>query len=400
MRPLAVRRATLYGWLAVAFLLLNATNFGPYSSRFGPYYLLAMLLILAMFHVLRRGDLMLLVSNGDIAFGLAIFGALFVAAVVSLNGQTLELSRPMFSDLVAYALAAFVVSKTSGTEWFGRGLLCSILVVSAVNVYEFFLEPSGFSVAPGRAAGFFVNPNESGTSLAGLIALWLAGRTGRIRLNDIVIFAVAFAGIALTFSRGALLVLTLCAGTVIYMRARSANASVRTLFAFSTVLALFSALSVGVFQGLDLSRDAALRLDSLLQSDFRDDSSTARRLALEHHALLFAQNPMAGAGPFQSLFSKEGAGPHNAYIAAAADFGLFGLLAFLLIFFRGIRRARALHWTGATAQRFVAVLIWLGIASLFSHNILYNAFGAMMIGFLLGKPERLIGVDRIAPDGA
>lgn len=384
MSGLNLKRSTLYGWLAVVFLLANGTNFGAYSTRFGPYFLVAMLLILASLYTHRMREMVLQLRNGDIALGTVIFGLLFVAALFSRNGQTLELSKPMLGDLIVFMLAAWLARNMIQTRWFDFAVLLVILFVSLLNGFEFAFSPNLLSTAPGRAAGFFGNPNNSGTALAGLTALWLARAQGVLRRADLAIFAVAFLGIAVTFSRGALLVLILSTGTVALLRARVANASMRTLAGASAALALLSVMVVGGLQGFELSPDAALRLESVLQSDFRDESSSGRLSSAEHFIFLFAQNPIFGAGPFSSLAAVGGAGPHNSFIAIAADFGIFGLLGFLLIFYRGIHRARRLDWSHPPAQHLVGLLIWLGVTSLFSHNIFYDPFGAMMIGFLLG----------------
>lgn len=401
MSALTVKRSTLYGWLAVAFLLVNGTNFGAYSTRFGPYFLLAMLLILASLYALRTGEMVRQLRSGDVALGAIIFGMLFVAAVFSQNGQALELSKPMLGDLIVFMLAAWLARNIIQSRWFDFAVLVAILFVSLLNGFEFVFSPNLLSTAPGRAAGFFGNPNNSGAALAGLTALWLARTRGALRRTDLAIFAVAFMGIAVTFSRGALLVLILSAGTVALIRARSANASTRTFVVASAALALLSVMVVGGIQSSELSPDAALRLESVLQSDFRDESSSSRVSSAEYFIFLFVQNPIFGAGPFSSLSAMGGSGPHNSFIAAAADFGVFGLLAFPLIFYRGLARARRLGWSDPTAQRLVALAIWLGIASLFSHNIFYDPFGAMMVGFLLGgaaaiNRRSVLDSDRVA----
>lgn len=390
MSALTVRRSSLYGWLAVAFLLLNGSNLGAYSSRFGPYFLLAMLLILASLYALRMRELVLQLRSGDVVLGAVIFGLLFVAALVSRNGQALELSKPMLGDLIVFMLAAWLARNLIHSRWFDFAVLVAILFVSALNGFEFVFSPNLLSTAPGRAAGFFGNPNNSGTALAGLTALWLARTRGALRRTDLTIFAVAFMGIAVTFSRGAMLVLLLSAGTVVLFRARSANASTRTLASAGAALALLSVLVVGGLRGSELSQDAALRLESVLQSDFRDESSSSRLSSAEYYIFLFVQNPILGAGPFSSLSAPGGAGPHNSFIAAAADFGALGLSAFLLILYRGLARARRLGWSEPTAQRLLGLVIWLGVASLFSHNVFYDPFGAMMVGFLLGGASTVI----------
>src|SRR5207248_9673870 len=96
-------------------------------------------------------------------------------------------------------------------------------------------------------------------------------------------------------------------------------------------------------------------------------------------------NPVAGAGV--GTISQMQLGPHNMFLAMLVEYGLVGLIAYLLMIARLIQIARCGERSSSgMVLFFVAWLIIFGFAS---ENLLGNSQTIPLLGFALARAYRI-----------
>ena len=123
-----------------------------------------------------------------------------------------------------------------------------------------------------------------------------------------------------------------------------------------------------VVRNLDLSEDATVRISSLIEGggvgDYGEDRGLTALASLE----LAMENPLFGAGVGTIYEMPEG--PHNMFLAMMVEYGMVGLVVYLVVIIRLILIARrADRDLSGTILLFVAWLVIFGFAS---HNLLGN----------------------------
>lgn len=378
-----IKRSVFYSLAAIFFMVTTGSNYGPYSSMYGPYWLGTVFAVLGALWVLSPVGTMKTWLRPAVFLGSCFFAGIWLAALylVPEYGLTMQL----FGLLPIYTLAALLSAKEGGERSFAFATLLAVLATDSMNFYEFFIAPDYWSDAPGRAAGFFVNPNSSGTAISALLGIWLVMRSSAAKSWEMALVMLSLFAVFLTFSRGAVAVFAAVISTVLWLRAR-AKGKVRLSV---VLLPIAIVIAVGMFLtwvgGQNLSADARLRMDSLLSGKFDDESSELRYDAAHDYYTRFLASPITGAEILGSEVDHSGLGPHNAYIAAAADFGIFGLIYYLAIMGTGALSARRLGWTEPRAQLQLVLAVWLAAASIFSHNVFYSPEGVMVMGLMLGS---------------
>jgi hypothetical protein len=380
------------GALAMFVFLALGTNAGPLSSSAGPFFLACILLIAGVLSFTHGQWTIFVVTRRTTAIGLLLFGGIWLAALSAEHQVLMNLTIQSFSVFASFVVVTLLVSLVTRRA-LSAVLLVALCVAAAINHYEFFVAPNTWSLAPGRAAGLFVNSNESAAVIAGLLALWLAVQSHRIWFSWAVgLFAVS--AIVVTFSRGGIAIVMLgCLGALHVPRVlrRGITLGQVTLAATGAFMLgwLLSSLS-----SLNLAEDAAMRLESLLTGAFDDSSSLTRELALRIYLDRFFDNPLTGAGAFGTLLDVDGMGPHNAFVAAGSDFGIGGLCVYLGLIGLGFfgSGSRVAHsWHG---EVMVVCSVWFITASVLSHNVFYSSWGAMFAGILCGAACRPVWLGR------
>jgi len=376
--------SALFSVILFAFLLTTATGIGPFSTKFGAHWFLVLLICAGLMIALRPKELAVATLRRWPLLGFCFFFLLFVAALATHEGRQLTLALPMLVQLLCYLLALWLASRFIGTPQFSHAVLAAFIVAAGINLYEFFLAPQAFSISEGRAAGFFVNPNTAGAEIALLAALVLSSdmQMGWLRLSSVLL--AAFLAILVTFSRGALVIFVLLVAIYFLMRARE-----RRRINFSVLFGLAAAVPAALWlldrlMQMPLSKDAGMRLDSLLARDFSDASVESRTDSLFDYLRLFLEHPMAGFKPFGSLAEMDGRGPHNSFIALGADFGVLAMLAPLVIIVISLLAAKTEGFRGPRPLVLVTVGVWMFAASMVSHNVFYSPYGAIAAGLAMG----------------
>ena len=189
----------------------------------------------------------------------------------------------------------------------------------------------------GAVGGFFGNPNDLAISLNLLLPLAVAlalTSTGLKRMLYLVCGGILIGGVIVTFSRGGFLGLASLAFVFLWKVGRQNRAV--------TALALAGLLGVLV---LALPVGYAGRITSMFNiGEDPTGSSQARRDLLDRAANVAAHHPIIGIGMGNfHIYSVHEQVAHNSYLEIAAELGLVGLGAYLLVIFAPLRSLRRIE---------------------------------------------------------
>lgn len=200
----------------------------------------------------------------------------------------------------------------------------------------------------GAAGGFFENPNDLALNIVTFLPL--------------AIMYVKRPGPAMKRAVSAVIVL-LMLGTLVFTKSRSGLVGAVAMFAVflvSTRSLTPTTILAGICAGMlvipMLPQSFYERMASITdQSKDATGSREARRVLLEQAFLLFLENPITGvgAGQFQNYGppgrAEKWRVTHNVVLQLAAEIGIFGLIAFMFLVWRGFTAAwwarKALAWT-------------------------------------------------------
>ena len=355
-------------------------------------------------------------------------GALSLWGAADPLGGLAELIK--WLQLLAVALLVFDCCRRRHVGWVLTAALTSGVLQAVVGLWEFGLRGSGpeaFELAPDlfRAYGTFEQPNPFGGFMgmvwplaAGLfLGLLSAARTPvkapRTGLGVLVLVAavLALGGLMVSYSRGAWFGSLAAAGVmgVFWPRRRGWG----IVMALLGLAAVFVVARVGV-----LPEDVVERFDSVAEftrvQDMRGAANDAVNFSLiERLAHWQAASRMASAHPWLGvgLGNFQAAYPdyrllnwehalghaHNVYLNAAAETGLLGLGAYLLLW--GIVFAVTLRTLGGSTgwRRGVA----LGLLGVWTHVTVHNLVDYLFVNNVHLYLGALLGVLAViaAPTG-
>ena len=189
----------------------------------------------------------------------------------------------------------------------------------------------------GAVGGFFGNPNDLATSLDLLLPLAVALALTNRGIKRAIYFACAgvlVAGVIVTFSRGGFLGLA-ALGAVLLWKAGRQN-RVMTSLAFAAMFGVFVLMMPGGYAG---------RITSMFNvGEDPTGSSQARRDLLDRAVNVAAHHPIIGIGMGNfHIYSIHEQVAHNSYLEIAAELGLAGLVAYLLLIFAPLRSLRRIE---------------------------------------------------------
>jgi putative inorganic carbon (HCO3(-)) transporter len=200
----------------------------------------------------------------------------------------------------------------------------------------------------GAAGGFFENPNDLALNIVVFLPLCFAYvRRPEPTLKRIVAAAIA----------------TLMLATLVFTKSRSGMLGAVAMFGVYLVVSRAltpTTILAGVVAGMlvlpALPQSFYERMASITDESKDDHGSyEARRLLLEQAWQVFLENPVTGIGAGQFInYGPPGRAEkwrvtHNAILQMAAEIGIFGVLAFSYLIWRGFAAAwwtrKALAWT-------------------------------------------------------
>lgn len=272
------------------------------------------------------------------------------------------------------------------------GVLAAVLLGIAINIVD-FAGLYRFSIAEGRAAGLYLNPNISGFYLVVGMVLSVSVLPRRLRLPYCLIVGL---GVALTFSRSSAIMWLVAVAGLSYVNEFRINRVVL----MSMWVVLVMALLVMQFGeqwvresglGKHLSQGALQRLHFNLDVD---QSAQGRLALIEKSWKLFSEHPWVGHGLGAHNVQATYVQPHNMYLLIGMEMGALGIALYLLLFWFLWRL------NDGVTRVFVVIVI---IGALFSHNLgeqvpLWLAY-ALVIGIsaTAGVPRRGIEASLARP---
>jgi O-antigen ligase len=369
-----------------------------YYSTTGPLFALAMLAILGITLIGLLGTAA--VKSGEMEAVGRFFSPTIILWVIFLSLPLIVMAiasevfpKGMWTSYFFNA-AVFCLGVVLGLEKKSRGTLVAaavtvVAVGTLMNLFEFFFQNNMWSIAPGRSAGFYVNPNISAANLSGYSFFYFAFRARSVRHLDYVVLAIVCAGIFVTFSRSGYVLFALT-GLMCFMARSDFKVNTGSLLRFGLgLVAGAGVLWLGVTQimpELQMSEDASRRLASFMGGTAAEDFANERASLGVDAWRLFQRSPFAGIGFLRTV--RLDPGPHNMYVAVALAYGIVGLIAYvalivalLWIAFKRVRRANE-------AWLVVMTCLWLSIYSLASHNILYESTNLLVLSIAVALAGR------------
>jgi O-antigen ligase len=309
-------------------------------------------------------------------------GFAIIALLSYLTSEQLpQQSGALHRVLVDVGLLSMFLLMFTGEKEVKAGLIAMVVVVlvSAANNFLDVVGISSFSIAEGRGAGFYINPNTSGTALALGMILTTPILPERYRLYYCLSIGVA---IVATFSRSSVfmwLVGTYGLGQLGLLKL--GRKAVTAMIAGVVTLILFMQFGENVIASLDLekylSKEARLRL----HFEYKTDASAQGRLQVANKSWeLIGQSPWIGHGLGSHDVGKTQVEPHNMFLLVGVEMGILGVLAYLALFIVLWRNNMGL------SKVFVAALF---CASFFSHNLLDYPSMWLTFALLIGTTSRI-----------
>src|SRR6266511_2738138 len=226
----------------------------------------------------------------------------------------------------------------------------------------------------GLVGGMFENPNDLATALDLLlpfaVALTLISK-GLSRLFYLVCAAVLAVGVLFTLSRGGFLGLIASSGVLLWKLGHWRR--LKTTLGVALICGILLAVMPGGY---------GARIVTIFNNE-QDQTGSAqeRRELLERAASIAISRPIVGVGMGNfHIYSIREKAAHNAYLEIAAELGVMGLIAYLILILaplrslhrierqtRGMRtkREREMYWLSVSIQAaFIAYMVCSFFASI------------------------------------
>lgn len=232
---------------------------------------------------------------------------------------------------------------------FWRGYIIAAIVASVIGVLAFadIIPNAEEFLRNDRAKGFFKDPNVYGPYLIAPF-LYLALKTfklsGLSKLLTGLLATIIFAGLAASFSRGAIGNLVFATFLLITIQI-AFTTSLKQFIRKSLSLLLLLAATV-VLLAVIIANSSG-RLDYLIQERTKlvqtYDAAEGGRFDTQHKTLIYGLGDPIGLGPGEEVL-EFGIEPHNVYLYILTEngwLGLFGFAGFIFsTIFLGIKRLR------------------------------------------------------------
>lgn len=384
-RPVGVRLAPL--WVIVVFSNLPVYIFTFVLPALLPLYWLGALFVLT-FVALSFAPASERDYSPVFLAVLVAYACMCLAWYVGQGGGDLLVLRQrlLYVAMCGVSYLAFTASPAA-LRAARRTLVVMVIMGVAVNAWDithpFLLIPpdSEFSTV-GRAAGFFINPNQAGAALVAGFALSVSVLPRRWRTAYLALVAL---GVGLTFSRAAILGLVLVSGLMAF---RGRTLSLRQVAAAIVVIGgltwiTWLLVSAELQDRFHIDPEVALdRVFWILDPTGEHDFSEWERLALLERGLAqFLASPFVGNGVGSTELWEARSSTHNMYILLASDFGVIGLFVLPAIVLAAM--GARLRLTDAVVTG-LFLLFW----GFFSHNVLSEYYLLLTISLVAALSRR------------
>lgn len=284
-------------------------------------------------------------------------------------------------------IATIILQNEKTRSWFEIVSIGIVGLGVALCILD-FIQPT-FSSVPGRAAGFYINPNDAGAALVffGLVASRRLPAGG-----NLLLWAAASIGILLTFSRGSWLML-IVALFGLALAGRLGGGRARFIFVgfvAAVFLLIFAAYISGDLYLMIVRSPIAELLDENTLArlgsrglDLDDYSSIEREAVFALGLSRFAASPFLGFGVGSTLSWEESVGTHNMLVMLGAELGILGVVFYLALFIFLFVRSQG------TVRILVIALFLAGMTN-------HNQFDTISLVFPLAYAAAALGPARTA----
>ncbi len=290
-------------------------------------------LVIYLFSKLSAGERTILPIEAKMTIAMAVLAILF-APVAASPGDSMTMLQEVFGKVVIIFILLINLLDSRKRLFIIWKLLLGFGVFFAYKAYDSYtkgeLTLRGERIG-GYVEGMFGNPNDLATALVMLIPIALAlflTQRGKLRVVYLLCVVALTVGVIVTFSRGGFLGLIALSAVMFWKLGRNRRVT-------STVVALFLVLflmvaSPGGFGG---------RISSVFNMEAdKTGSASERWMLMQHTARLFLSRPILGVGMGNiHIYSIREKVAHNAYLEVAAELGVFGLIAYLIIILAPLR---------------------------------------------------------------
>jgi O-antigen ligase len=328
-------------WLFTLLLYMRPNDLFPAIGSFPIVKIVALIAPIAyIFEQSRLGkpliNWMLEVKMVFLLISLAI---LFIPAAPFPQSSIDTITDTFIKTVIVFVLIIQVVNTRE------RLLSLLKLVVICGAVLGFFAIKSfatgqftlGGTRIEGLVGGMFGNPNDLATALSILVPLAITLAIIQKGVSSLFYFACAVcmaAGVLATFSRTGFLGLLLTTPLMLWKFGRGKR--VRTMSIAAIGFAIFIAAAPGGYGS---------RVATIFSPDDDQTGSAQRRKELMLHTLQIAmRRPIVGVGVGNiAFYTDDEHVAHNSYLEVAAELGVIGLIAYLILIFAPIRALRKIE---------------------------------------------------------
>ena len=277
-----------------------------------------------------------------------LLGIAFTPVAVSPKTSIDTMTDSFLKVVTIFVLIMNLIDTRERLRSFMRLLIFCGVFVGSSAVLNYFrgataVNNSGELVRIAGYGTFFSNPNELAMALNLImpfaVVFGLTSRGIKRLLFFFVAGLLAFA-VVVSFSRGGFLGLVAIGGVLLWKAGRGRR--------FVTILA---ALVIGGAFLISMPSGYSDRVFTILHSE-QDQTNSAqeRRELLERGVDVITHHPIIGVGVGNySIYSIRSLVAHNSYIEIAAELGLAGFAAYLVLIFaplRSLRRIERETWAG------------------------------------------------------
>lgn len=262
-----------------------------------------------------------------------IHGQFYVIASGIEEAQAEPWTRAQYLLLgLGIAMATTALSRRQlATIFLVCGLVGGLSVVFDLVFPEVLYPWTVPGAVPGRPGSFLINANKPAETLVlcGLLAMPV------LRPKSALIFILVIGlGIFATFSRTGMVAWLLLVMAYWHQQILT-RAQIAGIGGLAAALVASGGLLTILIQSQDLPIDAVMdisnRLNFLGTGDLHDESAQGRGFVLAEGFRLFWRYPLSGAGAGATHHWEHEVAPHNFFVIMAAEYGLFGIVAWLYL---------------------------------------------------------------------
>lgn len=372
--------------LILVYLNIPEFTYSVINSSILPKYFYFLMCVLVVPVAFFKVDRLMRYLTSPYSLIILLLASINFIQLIDGNKDIIEIAYTRNQLLLLFIIIGFFFSSIPSYSY--RYIFPFLVVTNLALVITDFIQPGLIypvripGAVIGRAAGTFINPTQISEIL--LITCLFALPVLSIPYRTIMALLVGL-GVALTFTRGSFIV-----GFLFFLILFATRKILKIALVFPIVVLLFLPVLLNNFSDYLLSReDFILNVDNLLSRlDFFqtyeiNDVSAVERLEVMEAALnLFFQNTFLGAGVGSTTLWPYRVGPHNQILVLAAEYGVTGLLLWVLL--------AMILWQGRYFKdrdfQHMACFIFIGL-SIFTHNILELSYWLLSIALISQRSQ-------------